>query len=391
MSLKEIEKLKEKVEKDPNSKLFVPLAEEYRKEGLLDDAINVLIRGLERQPSYTSARVSLGKIYIEKGMLDEARGEFEKVISSIPDNLYAHKKLAEIYRDTGEGELAINSFKTVLRLNPMDEDALNQLKDIEGIEMGVQEQEEAQLGETPLTSDADVLGETSEAFDETAAQEVVSEDVTSEAEPEVSEEIFEVSEEDVATGDIEEALGSEVTDTEKVSEEVVSEDVTSEEEPEVSEETFEVSEEDVSFGDIEEALGSEVTDTEEVSEEDVSSGDVEEVLGVSEKPTGDISEKVTEEVKEKVEVDKIDVDTAREEVGYEEADKYISSGNYAEAINVYSSMLSSNPDDKELLQRVEDLKALLKLMGGDKEVLISKLNLFLEGINKRRDEFFGRS
>jgi len=30
---------------------------------------------------------------------------------------------------------------------------------------------------------------------------------------------------------------------------------------------------------------------------------------------------------------------------------------------------------------------LIKLMGKDKELLISKLNIFLEGVNKRRDEF----
>src|SRR5512135_2069932 len=102
MSLKDIAKLKERVDKDPNSKLFVPLAEEYRKEGMLDEAIGVLLSGIEKQPGYMSARVSLGKIYLEKEMLPEALSEFEQVIKSIPDNLYAHKKLAEIYRATGQ-------------------------------------------------------------------------------------------------------------------------------------------------------------------------------------------------------------------------------------------------------------------------------------------------
>src|SRR5512147_3097157 len=105
MSLKDIEKLKERVDKDPNSKLFVPLAEEYRKEGMLDDAISVLLTGIERQPGYMSARVSLGKIYLEKGMMKEARSEFENVVSIIPDNLYAQKKLAEIYKGLGEAGL----------------------------------------------------------------------------------------------------------------------------------------------------------------------------------------------------------------------------------------------------------------------------------------------
>ena len=101
MALEDIDKLKEKVKKDPNSKLFVPLAEEYRKTGMLDEAISVLMAGITSQPGYTSARVSLGKIYLEKKMAPAAKEEFEKVISAIPDNLFAHKKLAEIYRDSG--------------------------------------------------------------------------------------------------------------------------------------------------------------------------------------------------------------------------------------------------------------------------------------------------
>src|SRR4030042_4288206 len=131
MAFEDIERLREKVDKDPNSKLFIPLAEEYKKAGMYDEAIDVVIRGIERQPGYMSARVSLGKIYIEREMLKEAKAEFEKVISAIPDNLYAHKKLAEIYRDIGEKERAVKEFKTVLKLNPMDEWAAMNLADIE--------------------------------------------------------------------------------------------------------------------------------------------------------------------------------------------------------------------------------------------------------------------
>ena len=111
MSSEEIERLREKIEKDPNSKLFVPLAEEYKKAGMYDEAIDALIKGLEKQPSYLSARVSLGKIYVERGMLADAMAEFEKVIAAIPENLYAHKKLAEIYRELGDKDKAIREFK----------------------------------------------------------------------------------------------------------------------------------------------------------------------------------------------------------------------------------------------------------------------------------------
>jgi hypothetical protein len=44
--MEEIEKLRMRVEKDPNSRLFLPLAEEYRKTGMLDEAISVILSGL---------------------------------------------------------------------------------------------------------------------------------------------------------------------------------------------------------------------------------------------------------------------------------------------------------------------------------------------------------
>src|SRR3990170_5255925 len=123
MSMEEIEKLRIRVEKDPNSRLFLPLAEEYRKSGMLDEAIAVILSGLERQPGYTSARVALGRIYLEKNMIEEAKSEFEQVVSVIPDNLFSHKKLAEIYRGRGETENAAAEYRKVIQLNPLDEDA----------------------------------------------------------------------------------------------------------------------------------------------------------------------------------------------------------------------------------------------------------------------------
>lgn len=123
MSPDEIERLRVKIEKDPNSRLFLPLAEEYRKSGMPDEAIAVLQLGLERNPGYTSAMVALGRIYLEKSMLHEARDKFEEVVSIVTGNLFAHRKLADIYRELGEKEKALAEYKKVLRLNPKDDEA----------------------------------------------------------------------------------------------------------------------------------------------------------------------------------------------------------------------------------------------------------------------------
>lgn len=153
MGREDIERLRQKIAKDPDSKLFVPLAEEYRKAGMADEAINILNRGLEKQPAYLSARVSLGKAYMDKGLLDKAKDEFLKVIAVIPENLYSHKKLAEIYRELGERDKTISELRIALTLNPADEWALSALAAVENGPLTVPEGNQARaasgLPETP--------------------------------------------------------------------------------------------------------------------------------------------------------------------------------------------------------------------------------------------------
>lgn len=55
------------------------------------------LAGLERHPSYLSARVTLGRALQELGRVDEARAEFERVIGVAPDNLAAIRALAELH------------------------------------------------------------------------------------------------------------------------------------------------------------------------------------------------------------------------------------------------------------------------------------------------------
>lgn len=92
-----IEELERRVRQDPASITFGALAEEYRRAGRLDDAIRACRTGLERHPSYLSARVTLGRSLQELGQPDAARAEFEHVLSLAPDNLAAIRGMAEMH------------------------------------------------------------------------------------------------------------------------------------------------------------------------------------------------------------------------------------------------------------------------------------------------------
>src|SRR5512138_1770363 len=93
-----IDDLRRRVQKDPASIAFAQLAEEHRRAGQYDEAIEVAKAGLRQHPAYLSARVTLGRALIELGRLDEAAAEFEYVVRAAPDNLTAVRQLADIHQ-----------------------------------------------------------------------------------------------------------------------------------------------------------------------------------------------------------------------------------------------------------------------------------------------------
>jgi tetratricopeptide (TPR) repeat protein len=96
-----IEELRRRVLADPASIAFAALAEEFRRVGALQDAIETCRTGLQRHPAYLSARVTLGRALIETGDYDAAREELETVLRSAPENLAAIRGLAQIKEQLG--------------------------------------------------------------------------------------------------------------------------------------------------------------------------------------------------------------------------------------------------------------------------------------------------
>ncbi len=97
-----IEELRRRVQKDPTSIAFAQLAEEYRRVGSYEEAVDVCRAGLARHPTYLSARVTLGRALMELERYDEAQTELEVVLDLAPDNLAAIRALAEIHQRRGE-------------------------------------------------------------------------------------------------------------------------------------------------------------------------------------------------------------------------------------------------------------------------------------------------
>ena len=96
-----IEELRRRVQMDPASIAFAALAEEFRRQGRHEEAIETCRAGLQRHPSYLSARVTLGRALIETGEYEAAREELETVLRSAPENLAAIRGLAQIHERLG--------------------------------------------------------------------------------------------------------------------------------------------------------------------------------------------------------------------------------------------------------------------------------------------------
>ncbi len=127
----EIKRFEDTLSKDPDSICFAPLAELYRRVGMLDDAISVAENGTDKHPEYVGGYLVLGRAYSDKGMITQAREVLEKVIRVTPDNLLALRYLSTIYIDAGENDLARKSLEALLAANPTDTESRILLESLE--------------------------------------------------------------------------------------------------------------------------------------------------------------------------------------------------------------------------------------------------------------------
>jgi tetratricopeptide (TPR) repeat protein len=85
----EVRRLSDELARDPGSRVFVPLGEALRKQGQLDVALKVTMRGLERHPHFADAHDLLARIAVDRGELERAFDEWDMVLRLAPGHLGA--------------------------------------------------------------------------------------------------------------------------------------------------------------------------------------------------------------------------------------------------------------------------------------------------------------
>ena len=121
----EIDRLATQLAMDPHSKAFLPLAEEYCKAAMWEEAVSVLEEGLRHYPGFITAMVVLGRAYDQLNQSTKARAVLEGAVKLSPENLRAHRTLIKIYAAQGLKEDALKSCRVILTMNPKDEEALS--------------------------------------------------------------------------------------------------------------------------------------------------------------------------------------------------------------------------------------------------------------------------
>jgi tetratricopeptide (TPR) repeat protein len=115
-----LEELRRRVESDPASIAFATLAEEYRRAGRFDEAVDATRAGLRFHPTYVSARVTLGRSLMELDEHEQAERELRLVLKTSPDNLAARRALGDLYWRQSDLTRALEQFQSAVALAPGD-------------------------------------------------------------------------------------------------------------------------------------------------------------------------------------------------------------------------------------------------------------------------------
>ncbi|MEM7008990.1 MAG: hypothetical protein AAF462_07640 [Thermodesulfobacteriota bacterium] len=152
----ELARLEQKFEEilaaDPASNTFSQLADVLCKQGKIDKAIGVLVRGLVHNKNNVTARFMLGEIYYDRWLIDQAKREMEIVLEITPDKLEAAKLLSEIYKSEGRLDKAKTTLEQAYVFHSEDNSLLSEIESINTKLTEKQSRESKTAFETPIES-----------------------------------------------------------------------------------------------------------------------------------------------------------------------------------------------------------------------------------------------
>src|SRR5256886_12939911 len=116
----DVKKLSAELAQDPDSLVFLRLAELLRHKGQLDAAHRVALTGLERHPHLADAHDLYARILADKHDFERAFDEWDMALRIAPDHVGALKGLAFLYFKVGDVQQAAAHLEAARRVAPDD-------------------------------------------------------------------------------------------------------------------------------------------------------------------------------------------------------------------------------------------------------------------------------
>ena len=113
-----IARFRRQLEQEPQSRVFAPLADLLARTGRLEEALQLLSRGVARHPGYLSAQVIQGRLLLEAGRRDEAVAVLQEVLRRDGQNVVVLELLAEDAHKRGRRDLAVSCLRKLADLDP---------------------------------------------------------------------------------------------------------------------------------------------------------------------------------------------------------------------------------------------------------------------------------
>lgn len=124
-------KYQSEFEKNPRSRVFAPLAESYRKVGMLDKALDILSQGIRYNPNYVMGYLGLAYCYFDMKQHNLAYTTLRPLVDSNRDNIRLQKLFADICIEMLRKDEALETLKYLLFLNPKDKEVANLVTSLE--------------------------------------------------------------------------------------------------------------------------------------------------------------------------------------------------------------------------------------------------------------------
>ena len=140
----DVRRMSDELARDPSSRVFVPLGEALRKQGQLDLALKVTLRGLERHPHAPEGHDLLARISVDRGELERAFDEWDMVLRLAPGHLGALKGMGFVCFNREQFDDAERYLAAAVEADPDDEQVARALQNVRQAQADVRSSPERQ-------------------------------------------------------------------------------------------------------------------------------------------------------------------------------------------------------------------------------------------------------